>query len=80
MCTPVPRFQVCNRGIVWHKKHFPSTFKFFFIKGEGKETLMVPLGEAIQNYLPGQCPVEHGQRGQADTRLPLLLGLQISSC
>lgn len=41
---------------------------------------MVPLGEAIQNYLPGQCPVEQGQRGQADTRLPLLLGLQISSC
>lgn len=41
---------------------------------------MVPLGEAAQNYLPGQCPVEQGPKGQADTLLPLLLGLQISSC
>lgn len=36
MYTPVSHFQVCNRGIVWHKKHFPSTLTFF-IKGEGKE-------------------------------------------
>lgn len=67
-------------GLCGIRSTSPPLLNFFFIKGEGKETLVVPLGEAAQNYLPVQCPVEQGPRGQADTLLPLLLGLQISSC
>lgn len=51
---------------MWHKKHYPSTYLLFFLKGEGSRPwfhFLVPLGEATQNFFSRVMPSRVGTEG-----------------